>query len=173
MCIRDRGSTDVDMLREMAKRLQHPVAAVWDERINTFYVQNNYPDKSLSSEIERVDGGFGITPRDHFRGLCQLLPHLRGLAILDNDGRARTGSVEGQLQMVYWRRYEAENYFVTPDVLRRYALGQFEQMDLFGGFQREIDEVLNALVLEDAVSYTHLDVYKRQLVRRAPRLIGQ
>lgn len=143
------GSTDVDMLREMAKRLQHPVAAVWDERINTFYVQNNYPDKSLSSEIERVEGGFGITPRDHFRGLCQLLPHLRGLAILDNDGRARTGSVEGQLQMVYWRRYEAENYFVTPDVLRRYALGQFEQMDLFGGFQREIDEVLDALVLEE------------------------
>jgi ABC-type cobalamin/Fe3+-siderophores transport system ATPase subunit len=141
------GGTDVDMLRALAERLEHPVAKVWDERINSFYVQNNYPDKSMESELERVEGGFGITPRDHFKGLCKLLPHLKGLAILDNDGRDRQGGNEGALHLSYWRRYEAENYFVTPDVLRRYAADQYRDLELFDGFSVEIDEVLDALVL--------------------------
>lgn len=142
------GGTDVDMLRALAEHLKHPVAAVWDERINSFYVQNNYPDKSLDSELERVEGGFGVTPREHFKGLCNLLPELKGLAILDNDGRDRQGNTEGNLQLTYWKRYETENYFVTPDVLRRYALSQYAEMELFGGHQAEIDEVLNALLME-------------------------
>jgi len=151
------GGTDVDMLRALAERLEHPIAKVWDERINSFYVQNNYPDKSLESELERVEGGFGITPRDHFNGLCKLLPHLKGLAILDNDGRDRQGGTEGALHLSYWRRYEAENYFVTPDVLRRYAAEQFMDMELFGGFSVEIDEVLDALVLEQVFDALEAD----------------
>ena len=35
------GGTDVDILRALALRTDHPVAALWDERINSFYVQNN------------------------------------------------------------------------------------------------------------------------------------
>jgi hypothetical protein len=151
------GGTDVDMLRALAERLDHPVAVEWDERINSFYVQNNYPDESMDSELERVEGGFGITPRQHFKGLCKLLPPLKGLAILDNDGRDRQGAVEGNLQLTYWRRYEAENYFVTPDVLRRYALEHFAELELFGGFQEEIDEVLDALLREQVFEGTQAD----------------
>lgn len=151
------GGTDVDMLHALAERLNHPAAALWDERINSFYVQNNYPDKSLDSELERVEGGFGITPRDHFKGLRALLPDLKGLAILDNDGRNRQNSVEGALTLSYWRRYEAENYFVTPDVLRRYAQAHYADMELFGGFRGEIEETLDALVLEQVFDSTEAD----------------
>ncbi len=101
------GGTDVDMLRALGERTDHPVMEVWDERINSFYVQNNYPDKSLESELERVEGGFGITPKEHFKGLRDLLPELKGLAILDNDGRNRQNSMEGGLTLVYWRRYDS------------------------------------------------------------------
>ena len=142
------GGTDVDMLRALAERLKHPIAEVWDERINTFYVQNNYPDVSLDSELERVEGGFGVTPRVHFNGLNGLLPGLKGLAILDNDGQRRNSSVDGRLTLSYWRRYEAENYFVTPDVLRRYALGGNAAPGLFDASELEVDEVMDALVLE-------------------------
>jgi hypothetical protein len=141
------GGTDVDMLRALAERLKHPIAAVWDERINTFYVQNNYPNVSLESELERVEGGFGVTPRVHFSGLNNLLPDLKGLAILDNDGQNRKNSIEGRLTLTYWRRYEAENYFVTPDVLRRYALGDKVAPQLFDASELDVDEVLDALVL--------------------------
>ena len=159
------GGTDVDMLRALAERLNHPIAEVWDERINTFYVQNNYPDVSLDSELERVEGGFGVTPRVHFNGLNGLLPSLKGLAILDNDGQNRNSSEEGRLTLSYWRRYEAENYFVTPDVLRRYALGGNVAPGLFDAPELEVDEVMDGLVLEKVFESIAADF---QAWRQAP-----
>lgn len=168
------GGTDVDMLRALAERLDHPVAAQWDERVNSFYVQNNYPDRTLDSELERVEGGFGITPRDHFKGLRDLLPNLRGLAILDNDGRGRQSSVEGALTLSYWRRYEAENYFVTPEVLRRYALTDYADMELFDGFRVEIDAVLDALVLEQVFEAMETDFLAwKQAPPEAARIVWE
>jgi hypothetical protein len=125
------GGTDVDMLRGLAERLHHPVAAIWDERINSFYVQNNHPQQDLDAELERVEGGFGLTPRDHFNGLRRLLPDLKGLAILDNDGQNRQDRDDGAMQIRYWRRYEAENYFITPELLRDFAYRQYPADDLF------------------------------------------
>jgi ABC-type branched-subunit amino acid transport system ATPase component len=140
------GGTDVVILRSFAERLEHPVAGIWDERVNSFYVQNNYPESTTDSELERVEGGFGVTPRDHFNGLRKLLPGLKGLAILDNDGRGRESRTEGALKVSYWRRYEAENYFITPDLLRRHATSCFEEMELFASFRPQIDAVIDSLV---------------------------
>ena len=167
------GGTDVDMLRALAQRMGHPVAAQWDERINSFYVQNNYPGTSLESELERVEGGFGITPREHFGGLRGLLPTLKGLAILDNDGnKGRQSAVEGALTLSYWRRYEAENYFVTPDVLRAYALTHYADMELFDGFRLEIDEVLDGLVREQVFESMEADFQTwKQSPAQAARLV--
>jgi len=142
------GGTDLDMLRALAERLNHPVAALWDERINSFYVQNNYPVQTLESELERVEGGFGITPKDHFRALRNLVSGLQGIAILDNDGQNRQPFQEGELNIVYWKRYEAENYFITPDVLKRFALEHYQATDLLGGFREEIEAVVGQLILE-------------------------
>ena len=142
------GGTDVDMLRALAERLNHPAAQLWDERINSFYVQNNYPDQNLDAELERVEGGFGVTPPQHFNGLRNLLPQLKGLAILDNDGRDRKGSADGPLKISYWKRYEAENYFISPDVLRAYACAHYGDRARSDSFQQNIDGVLDGLILE-------------------------
>ena len=142
------GGTDLDMLRALAERLDHPLAGVWDERINAFYVQDNYPDPSLDSELERVEGGFGVTPRSHFFALREMVPGLRGIAILDNDGRARRDADDGGLQISYWSRYEAENYFITPEVLRSYVANHYGDMSLFDALRNETNEVLDALILE-------------------------
>ncbi|MEI6025630.1 MAG: AAA family ATPase [Betaproteobacteria bacterium] len=141
------GSTDVDLLRAMAVHLGHRAAEVWDERINTFYVQNNYPQQDADAELARVEGGFGVTPIQHFQSLRTLVPGLKGLAILDNDGRDRGTQQAGDLTVVHWRRYEVENYVVTPDVLRRYALAQYADMDLFEGHAPDVEAVLDDLVL--------------------------
>lgn len=142
------GRTDLDMLRALAQRLHHPAADLWDERVNAFYVQNNYPLQTVDAELARVEGGFGITPRDHFNGLRGLIPSLRGLAILDNDDRSREDIDEGSLSIRYWRRYETENYFVTPSVLRRYAMDSYPSDDLFGGqMHATVDEVLDEVVV--------------------------
>ena len=152
------GGTDVDMLRALAERMGHPVASAWDERINSFYVQNNYPDQDLEAELERVEGGFGVTPEQHFNGLRNLLPQLKGLAILDNDGRNRKSRLNSPLQLAYWKRYEAENYFITPELLRNYAKTQYPSNDLFfQQTQQAIDEVLNDLVLEQVFDNAQAD----------------
>ena len=83
------GSTDVDILRALAKQLNHSAEDIWDERVNAFYVQNNFPDTNLDSELERVEGGFGATPKQHFFALKPMVSDLRGLAILDRDGKSR------------------------------------------------------------------------------------
>lgn len=169
------GGTDIDMLRGLADRLEHPVAAIWDERINSFYVQNNYPGKDVDAELERVEGGFGLTPREHFNGLRNLLPNLQGMAILDNDGRNREDRDEGALKIRYWRRYEAENYFITPELLREYASLQYPADDLFTQQARlHIDESL-AETLRDRVFDGNAGNYDtwRQSPADAARLIWE
>jgi ABC-type multidrug transport system ATPase subunit len=142
------GGTDLDILKALAARMGHPVLHIWDERVNAFYVQNNFPDESLESELERVEGGFGVTPKQHFFALRNIIPNLRGLAILDNDGRKSQDIDQGGLKIVHWMRYEVENYFITPEVLRKFAMGRNSDMDLFGGFAEEIENTLDALILE-------------------------
>lgn len=144
------GGTDLAMLRGLAERLKHAVVHSWDERINAFYVQDNYPDSDLSSELERVEGGFGVTPERHFFALRDMVRPvvLRGLAILDNDGAKRGDQDDGGLKVVYWKRYEVENYFITPDILRKYTTHHYAEAPLFGAFQPEVNEVLDGLILE-------------------------
>ncbi|WP_265286917.1 ATP-dependent nuclease [Verminephrobacter eiseniae] len=149
------GGTDVDMLRALAERMEHPVASIWDERINTFYVQNNYPQQDAKAELERVEGGFGVTPREHFNGLRNLLPDLKGLAILDNDGQNRQDRDEGALETRYWRRYEVENYFITPDLLRTYARSKYPSDDLwadetYSSIEEALAEVITEQVFDGA-----------------------
>lgn len=152
------GGTDVDMLRGLAERLQHPAATIWDERINSFYVQNNYPIQDLDAELERVEGGFGLTPQAHFNGLRNLLPELKGLAILDNDGHNRQDRDEGALQVSYWKRYEAENYFITPELLRDYAYRQYPAEDLFTQQARAgVDEALAETLRDDVFAGSQAD----------------
>jgi energy-coupling factor transporter ATP-binding protein EcfA2 len=151
------GGTDIDILRALAERIEHPIVKIWDERINSFYVQNSYPDQTLDAELDRVEGGFGIKPKDHFNGLRDLLPGLKGLAILDSDQNQKIDEHDGPFKISYWRRYEAENYFVTPDVLSRYAREYYHDMDLFDGFQNEIDDVLNKLIKEKVFDDVNAD----------------
>ena len=142
------GGTDLDNLRALAERLGHRAADAWDERINAFYVQDNFPDADVDSELERVEGGFGLTPRQHFFALRGILPDLRGLAILDSDGRMREDSEEGGLRTAWWTRYEVENYYLTPGLLSRYAADHYKDMTLVGGYRKETAEVLDELIQE-------------------------
>ncbi len=152
------GGTDVDMLRGFAEKLEHPVAGIWDERINSFYVQNNYPNQDMQAELERVEGGFGVTPREHFNGLRKLLPELQGLAILDNDGQDRQDRDEGELKTRYWHRYEPENYFITPELLRSYALAQYPADDLFSQQRKDtVEEVLAETLRDDVFAGSQAD----------------
>ncbi len=143
------GSTDVEILKALARKTGHAVEQVWDERINSYYVQDNSPGGGLDAELARVEGGFGLSPREHFFALRNMVPGLQGLALLDSDVRERVDSSDGGLRISYWQRYECENYIVTPGTLRRFARGCYSGAPpLFAGLVDEIEKVLDALILE-------------------------
>ena len=152
------GQTDFDILHALARRLQHPVADIWenDGGINAYYTQDNFPVRDVESELSRVEGGFG-DPQGHFSIMEGMLPGLRGLWIRDSDGRPRADSVEDGLSITFWRRYEIENYVVHPGILRRFAEEdivawqrahpsdpEFDRESL----RESIDEVMDEVVLE-------------------------
>ena len=155
------GTTDLDILREFAVRLKHPAAAAWDQGINAFYVADSHPHPDLDTELERVEGGYGRPPKQHFYELRSLVPGLRGLAILDSDGQARQDSDKGGLHTVYWQRYEAENYFITPDLLRRHAAEHYATGLFSDAAADAADEVLDELILERVFDERQFPAWKR------------
>ena len=142
------GGTDVDILRALAVKLNHRAASVWDENVNVYFVENNYPEVSVESELEKVEGGFGVTAKDHFNQLRKLLPGLRGLAILDNDGRSRQDFEDQSLRIRYWKRYEVENYFITPNLLLGYVAKMNLELGRFAVDTDLADDVLSGLIQE-------------------------
>jgi predicted ATPase len=143
------GSTDVDMLHAFASRLKHPVTAALDDgaRLNVYYLQDNYPEAETTTdrELQRVEGGFGLSAEKHFLALKSILPNLRGLEIRDNDGKHRTDGGRNGLQQLVWKRYEPENYFITPELLMSFVLSKSPDQDLFA---RQRQEIMDMLILE-------------------------
>jgi hypothetical protein len=136
------GGTDVEILRAFARKLEHPVRGRLEDgsRLNVYYLQDNYPGAARGDdeELERVEGGFGLPARDHFRALSTMLPELRGLALYDNDGRSRREVRGGGLVELQWKRYEPENYFVTPDLLERWVEDKLGPQELFTTVRKQV-----------------------------------
>ena len=165
------GRKDLDILREFAERLGHPVRKRWDEPINAFYVGAGHPDPDLDVDLEDLDdmegdfdadserdeGGNGLVPKEHFFALRDLVPGLSGLAILGNADRELPDSDEGGLHIVYWQRYEAENYFITPELLRRCVAEHYGE----GSFTRAAVKVLDALIRERIFDERGYAIWKR------------
>jgi hypothetical protein len=170
------GGTDVDMLRAFAKKTKHPVIEWLEDgaKLNVYYLQDNFPeaDRTADEELERVEGGYGLSADNHFHALKRMLPNLRGLAIQDNDGRGRVDAAQGDLNKLVWKRYEAENYFVSPEILLASTRQQSPDGDLFHGAP---EAVLQELLLEqvfdgnseDLENYNKADASTRKTLWRA------
>ncbi len=170
------GSTDVDMLRAFADKLEHPVMAALDDgaRLNVYYLQDNFPgpDRSADEELERVEGGYGMSAAEHYHALRGMIPDLRGLVIRDNDGKQHRESNQAALEIRVWKRYEPENYFITPELLLAWADKHMPGEDLFTQTRQRL---LDGLILEqvfdgsteDFANYQKLDVSTRRTLWRA------
>ncbi|MDW8310754.1 MAG: AAA family ATPase [Verrucomicrobiales bacterium] len=107
------GSTDLEALRALAQAAGHPV----QQRLADAFVHY------VSNEARKA--------REHFFGLLEAYPHLRGVAIFDNTPDVSIQS-HSQLREVKWTRRELENYFCQPFLLRRWVEQSTMADDLFG-----------------------------------------
>jgi energy-coupling factor transporter ATP-binding protein EcfA2 len=107
------GSTDLESLRALAQAANHPAADLLED------VFINY----VSNEARKA--------REHFFGLQEAYPHLRGVAVFDNTPDV-TVQAHAQLREAKWKRRELENYFCQPFLLRRWIEQGTMVQDLFG-----------------------------------------
>ena len=95
------GSTDLAILLALARRLEHPAAALL-EAPYVHYVANR-PSKA----------------REHFYGVREAKPDLAGIAI--HDRLESPLQDDPNLSQLMWRQRELENYLCQPDVLLDFA----------------------------------------------------
>lgn len=107
------GSTDLEALRALAQVIGHRV----QQRLADAFVHY------VSNEARKA--------REHFFGLLEAYPRLRGVAIFDNTPDVSVQS-HPQLREVKWTRRELENYFCQPFLLRRWVERSAAADDLFG-----------------------------------------
>jgi hypothetical protein len=164
------GSTDREILTALAERIGHQRAKnILMGRLNTYYIKNIEPDNTLDNQLERLGGAFG-NHTTHFFSLKEFVPELKGFGLFDGDNLQRPDKIENVFATVFWKEYEIENYFITPDVLLKYAANvldedvgplfrntvtanvkDFESViheilleTIFGGDKNQLDEYLTA-----------------------------
>jgi len=108
------GSTDLNMLKGFAKILKHPVLQ---------YLENPFT---------KYVGNIPEDARNHFYGLKEAVPGLKGIALYD---RIEKSLQKNDLFEMMWERKEIENYLPLPEVVERYFKKQ--PYDLFSS--RDID----------------------------------
>ena len=126
------GSTDLAILRAFAEKLDHRVRTVL-ERPFVHYV-GNQPRRA----------------QDHFYGLREAKPQLRGIALYDRlEGGLPS---DPNLRQEAWKRREIENYLCHETTLLNWAQaqGRVQNGDLFAhswreAMQKSIDGIRSAL----------------------------
>ena len=101
------GSTDLAILQAFAKRLGHERASHALERPLVHYVGNQL-----------------IKATDHYHGLKEAVPTLKGMALFD---RLDSLPGSGDLQVLAWERREIENYLCSQGTLEAYAEASAER----------------------------------------------
>lgn len=115
------GPTDLAVLRSFARRLNHADAERALERPYVYYTRNDRPADALR----------------HYYGLREALPNLKAAALFD---RHDSPPIEQNMNMLYWRRREIENYLCTKRTLEAYAQATaeagFQDSPLFAANER-------------------------------------
>jgi Fe-S cluster assembly ATPase SufC len=125
------GSTDKEILKALAEYLGHEGAKnVLSERLNVYYIKNIEPENTLENQLDRIGGSFG-NYLAHFNTLREFVPELKAFGIFDNDNVQRQDRIEEKLGIFFWKEYEIENYFITPEVLSNYVADQYHGDTLF------------------------------------------
>ncbi len=106
------GHTDLSILKEWANILDH--------RVKDFLRQPFW--KPTVSETRQ--GTKGIKAKDHFESLRLATSDIKGVEIVDSDGKdrpLRRTATDGMLLKLCWRRYEIESYLIHPVALARFV----------------------------------------------------
>lgn len=144
------GSTDLEILKALAHKLKHPAYTILTGILNYYYTQDISSEDTLGSRIDRAGGAY-VDFKKHFHTLKHFVPEFKGIAIFDSDGRDVADDINEELAVVYWKNYEVENYFITPEIILEFIKGRYEQAaSLFASpYYEGMQRIINQRLLED------------------------
>jgi ABC-type cobalamin/Fe3+-siderophores transport system ATPase subunit len=152
------GSTDLEILRALASRLEHREAEkVLGGALNSYYTQNTEPEDNIENQLDRMGGAFNRNHLAHFNALKAFVPELKGFALFDGDNYNRTDIINDAIATVFWKEYEIENYFLSPQVMIDFIRDRQKkpEQDLFRHedveiFKQVLDEVLLEKIFDNS-----------------------
>ncbi len=127
------GPTDLAILRSFARRLNHADAERALERPYAHYARNDRPADALR----------------HYYGLREALPNLKAAALFD---RLDSPPSDPNVNMLYWRRREIENYLCTQRTLESYAQASAEAGFIDSPLFAESERVRRLNAMRESVS---------------------
>jgi predicted ATPase len=137
------GRTDLDILREWAKILNHPLAKFLEGEV--FW-------KPIAFALR--DGGEGVRSGAHYKAI-KLIKDMPAFELVDGDaGRGlEPTSIGGSgFQRMRWARYEIENYLFHPAVLRRFVTkesGEAAAGEAVASLEKHLAETMPPRFLEN------------------------
>ena len=104
------GHTDIAILREWAKKLDH--------RLYSFLAEPFWK----STVYDTRGQGDGIKAEKHFEALKLVREDVVGIELHDSDNKMREPTIlNNGLERIFWRRYEIESYLIHPKSIIRFA----------------------------------------------------
>lgn len=97
------GQTDEKILRAWAKCLQHPAQQLFER-----------------PHVHPLGGRKLSEAKEHLFAMRAAYPDLRAVCLLDGDAKGERERDEKGVAVLYWERYEIENYLLHPEVVKRF-----------------------------------------------------
>ena len=97
------GQTDEKILRAWAKCLRHPAQRLFER-----------------PHVRPLGGRKLSDAKEHLFAMRAAYPDLRAVCLLDGDARGEQEREEKGVTVLYWERYEIENYLLHPEVVKRF-----------------------------------------------------
>ncbi|MDR2490558.1 MAG: AAA family ATPase [Spirochaetaceae bacterium] len=145
------GSTDKEILKALSSHIGHEKANnVLNGKLNTYYLKNIDPEDTLDNRLDRIGGAYGDY-NSHYYTLKKFIPELKAFGIFDSDNlEHQDKKIEDNIAILYWKEYEIENYFITPDVIIEYVKKQFDSENtplFYDDNLKDFKEIINELLL--------------------------
>ena len=153
------GYTDINVLVEWAKTLNHPACETLTTRL--FWKPTVW---------EPRPGASGIKAKDHYDAVKLVREDLPGLILLDGDDDPKVPATDvtgSGLQRLRWNRYEIESYLVHPTALERFIEKKVGAGDLSAEARKDmvayLEQTFTPAFLQYPLKPHHLvDAYLRQ-----------
>ena len=144
------SSTDIPMLRAFAQKFNHPSRSIFEGKLNFYYTQNENPAHSIENELEKKSGAYQ-RHKQHFNAIKTAVPNLKAIGIFDGDNKNRQDEVLPDFAVFYWKKYELENYFITPKTIMAFAKKEWEKRGLEDLFLASKTEQLKKIIDEKMI----------------------